>query len=286
VSGRVRKPAIAKTPSVSAKRIVQIADAQNVAAHELDPGIGQQAAYRLGGAEREVIEQHDLAGTSGEQRLRDVRADQTRTSRNYEAPPGDIFMSATLGAAATKCQQLTTRRPWMAMGSRAPARRPCNQVVQWLDRREDDFKGGGMANIRPWCMAADTAAGAGNGLTPLAARRRGIEVYTPTLTGLGERAHLLNAAISTSNTHIADVTSRCLNYEDLSDVILVGHSYGGMVITGVADRVRVAGRPPGFPRRGPSSQGRRGTGRDVAGPDGVRAQILAHRRRLRTGDVA
>lgn len=70
-------------------------------------------------------------------------------------------------------------------------------------------------------------------LTPLL-RADGHRVHTPTLTGLGERAHLLNAAIDL-DTHIADIVA-VLEYEDLSDVILVGHSYGGMVITGVADR--------------------------------------------------
>jgi pimeloyl-ACP methyl ester carboxylesterase len=65
-------------------------------------------------------------------------------------------------------------------------------------------------------------------------RAAGHEVYTPTLTGLGERSHLLSPAIDL-DTHITDVVSM-LHYEDLRDVILVGHSYGGMVITGVADR--------------------------------------------------
>ena len=65
-------------------------------------------------------------------------------------------------------------------------------------------------------------------------RDAGHDVYTPTLTGLGERSHLLNAAIDL-DTHITDVVSM-LQYDDLRDVILVGHSYGGMVITGVADR--------------------------------------------------
>jgi pimeloyl-ACP methyl ester carboxylesterase len=59
-------------------------------------------------------------------------------------------------------------------------------------------------------------------------------VYTPTLTGLGERSHLLHPDIDLE-THIADVVNT-LHYEDLTDVILVGHSYGGMVITGTADR--------------------------------------------------
>jgi len=65
-------------------------------------------------------------------------------------------------------------------------------------------------------------------------RAQGHEVYTPTLTGLGEREHLLNPAIDLE-THITDVV-KVLQFEDLEDVILVGHSYGGMVISGVADR--------------------------------------------------
>ena len=63
----------------------------------------------------------------------------------------------------------------------------------------------------------------------------GHEVFTPTFTGLGERAHLLDDRVDL-NRHIEDVVA-VLHYEDLRDVILVGHSYGGMVITGVADRV-------------------------------------------------
>lgn len=65
-------------------------------------------------------------------------------------------------------------------------------------------------------------------------RANGHEVYTPTLTGLGERAHLLNTETDL-NTHIQDILA-VLEYEDLYDVVLVGHSYSGMVITGVAER--------------------------------------------------
>ena len=65
-------------------------------------------------------------------------------------------------------------------------------------------------------------------------RAAGHEVYTPTLTGLGERAHLLDHRVDL-NRHIDDVVA-VLHFEDLRDVILVGHSYGGMVITGIADR--------------------------------------------------
>lgn len=61
-------------------------------------------------------------------------------------------------------------------------------------------------------------------------------MYTPTLTGSGERFHLLSREVSLS-THIEDV-SAVLRYQDLENVILVGHSYAGTVVTGVADRER------------------------------------------------
>lgn len=60
----------------------------------------------------------------------------------------------------------------------------------------------------------------------------GHAVHTPTLTGLGERAHLNSPEVDL-DTHIEDVI-QVLEFEDLRDVILVGHSYAGMVITGVA----------------------------------------------------
>lgn len=61
----------------------------------------------------------------------------------------------------------------------------------------------------------------------------GALVYRPSLTGQGERVHLTATDVGLK-THIADVVNTLL-YEDLHDVVLVGHSYGGMVITGVAD---------------------------------------------------
>ena len=69
-----------------------------------------------------------------------------------------------------------------------------------------------------------------------ALRQRGAEVYAPTLTGLGERVHLATPDVGLS-THIEDILG-VLHYEDLRDVVLVGHSYGGAVVTGVADRAR------------------------------------------------
>lgn len=71
-----------------------------------------------------------------------------------------------------------------------------------------------------------------------ALRRAGHEVYAPSLTGLGERKHLARPDIDLE-THIRDVVG-LLEMEGLGDVILVGHSYGGMVVTGAADRA--AGR--------------------------------------------
>ena len=76
-----------------------------------------------------------------------------------------------------------------------------------------------------WCYR-DTAA---------ALRKAGHRVLTPTHTGVGQRAHL-SAENVTLETHIRDVLG-CIEAEELDDVVLVGHSYGGMVITGVADRV-------------------------------------------------
>jgi pimeloyl-ACP methyl ester carboxylesterase len=66
-------------------------------------------------------------------------------------------------------------------------------------------------------------------------RARGHTVFTPTLTGQGERSHLLSAGVNLT-THIADVMN-VFRYEGLADVVLAGHSYGGMVVTGVADRI-------------------------------------------------
>ena len=65
-------------------------------------------------------------------------------------------------------------------------------------------------------------------------RAAGHEVYTTTLTGLGERAHL-GTPQTDLDTHIQDVVG-VLECEELVGVVLVGHSYAGMVITGVADR--------------------------------------------------
>lgn len=62
---------------------------------------------------------------------------------------------------------------------------------------------------------------------------KGNKVYRPTLTGLGERYHLASPNINLS-THVADIVNVIL-FENLHDIVLVGHSYGGMVITGVAD---------------------------------------------------
>ena len=76
-----------------------------------------------------------------------------------------------------------------------------------------------------WCYR-DTAA---------ALRKAGHRVQTPTHTGVGQRAHLAAESV-TLETHIRDVAG-CIESEELDDVILVGHSYGGMVITGVADRM-------------------------------------------------
>src|SRR5262249_21947184 len=63
----------------------------------------------------------------------------------------------------------------------------------------------------------------------------GHDVFTPTLTGLADRSHLLSKDINLE-THILDVLN-LIRWEQLSDIVLCGHSYGGCVVTGAADRV-------------------------------------------------
>jgi pimeloyl-ACP methyl ester carboxylesterase len=90
----------------------------------------------------------------------------------------------------------------------------------------------------------------------------GHEVFAPSLSGLAEHAHLMSPEIGL-DTHIDDVAA-LLHYWDLDGVVLVGHSYGGMVITGVADRAtarigRLVYLDAANPRNGQSLV-------DVAGP--------------------
>ena len=68
-----------------------------------------------------------------------------------------------------------------------------------------------------------------------ALQAQGHEVFTPTLTGLADRSHLLSPQVNL-DTHILDIVN-LLQWEELSDVVLCGHSYGGCVISGVADRM-------------------------------------------------
>ncbi len=63
----------------------------------------------------------------------------------------------------------------------------------------------------------------------------GHDVFTPTLTGVAERSHLISPQVNL-DTHVADVVN-LIRWEELTDVVLCGHSYGGCVITGVADRI-------------------------------------------------
>ncbi|MDX2202394.1 MAG: alpha/beta hydrolase [Hyphomicrobiaceae bacterium] len=85
------------------------------------------------------------------------------------------------------------------------------------------------------CHGAWSAAFAWKKVRPLI-RAKGHEIFTPTYTGLGARAHHAGPGVDLE-MHVADVLG-VLEMEDLSDVVLVGHSYGGMVATGVADRAR------------------------------------------------
>ena len=85
------------------------------------------------------------------------------------------------------------------------------------------------------CHGAWSAGWAWKKMHPLM-QAAGHRLLTPSYTGLGERAHLTNPSIDLE-THIADVLN-VIQYEDLRDIVLLGHSYGGMVATGAADRAR------------------------------------------------
>jgi len=85
------------------------------------------------------------------------------------------------------------------------------------------------------CHGAWSAGWAWKKMHPLM-QAAGHRLVTPSYTGLGDRVHLANPSIDLE-THIEDVLN-VIQYEDLRDIVLLGHSYGGMVATGVADRVR------------------------------------------------
>jgi pimeloyl-ACP methyl ester carboxylesterase len=85
------------------------------------------------------------------------------------------------------------------------------------------------------CHGAWSAGWAWKKMHPLMTAA-GHRLVTPSYTGLGERAHLANPSIDLE-THIQDILN-VIKYEDLRDIVLIGHSYGGMVATGVADRAR------------------------------------------------
>jgi pimeloyl-ACP methyl ester carboxylesterase len=108
-------------------------------------------------------------------------------------------------------------------------------------------------------------------------RAGGHVVLTPTLTGLGERSHLLRAGIDLK-THIADAVN-VMKWEQLADVVLCGHSYGGMVISGVAEQMAGAIRSIVFldafvPKNGEAVQ-------DLTGPAVKEAAAAAMQR----GDI-
>src|SRR5437660_1190395 len=85
------------------------------------------------------------------------------------------------------------------------------------------------------CHGAWSAGWAWKKMHPLMCAA-GHRLVTPTYTGVGERVHLADKSVDLE-THIKDILS-VIKYEDLHDVVLIGHSYGGMVATGVADRAR------------------------------------------------
>lgn len=127
--------------------------------------------------------------------------------------------------------------------------------------------------MKPAIVLVQGAWGSSAVWTPLAEllRANGHKVHVPSLTGLGERRHLFSGSINLS-THVADVESAIVA-EGLDRVILVAHSYGGMVITALADRLgeRVAGMlylDAFVPANGQSAA-------DLIGPEGFMGVLAA-----------
>ena len=104
-------------------------------------------------------------------------------------------------------------------------------------------------------------------------RARGHRVFTPTMTGLGERSHLASADITLS-LHVTDIVN-VLRWEDLRDVVLCGHSYGGLVISGVVEAVPERDRGAGV------SRCVRARGRAVAARSRARSEARAPARNRR-----
>ena len=99
--------------------------------------------------------------------------------------------------------------------------------------------------------------------------RNGLRTHTPALTGVGERSHLHSPRVNLS-THVMDVVN-LIRYRDLSNIVLVGHSYAGMVVTAVADQLaeRIAALvylDAFLPQSGQCLH-------DLAPPDHVEAQV-------------
>ena len=119
---------------------------------------------------------------------------------------------------------------------------PCDSDAVWDSQIQQAPKGQGATGISVDIYMNDLILvhGAYQGgwcwqkVAPLL-RRGGCEVITPTLTGLGDRSHLLSPETDCS-THVTDIV-QLLNFENLQRAVLVGHSYGGMVISGVAEVV-------------------------------------------------
>jgi len=124
------------------------------------------------------------------------------------------FMVAT-GVGVSGC---ATRKSAATVGMAAPACRPNGNRVTFV------LVHGAWVGGWCWGKVADIL------------RAEGHKVYAPSLTGLADRSHLLTPSVSLS-THVDDIAN-LIWWEELTDIVLVGHSYGGMVISGVAERVR------------------------------------------------
>src|SRR5262249_22120518 len=129
-----------------------------------------------------------------------------------------IVTATTITNRVTEEERMTTRRTVLAAGLGAAVATGVSPTSAQTTQKTFVLVHGAWHGGWCWRRVADVL------------ERQGHKVFTPTLTGLGERSHLMSRDINL-DTHITDVVN-VFKWEDIKDAVLVGHSYGGWVISG------------------------------------------------------
>src|SRR5690606_6360151 len=174
-----------------------------------------------------VIESVQLPAATSKVELR-VEANDATCAFSYAAEPG--AWKTLLAAADAKMLTTDVAGGFVGAVAGLHARRDADQKRAATTGANADGKQTFVIVHGAW------AGGWEHKKIAEALEAKGHKVFRPTLTGQGERVHLAKAVDVDLSMHIHDIVN-FIEWEDLNDIVLVGHSYGGMVITGVADRV-------------------------------------------------